>query len=122
MNGNPSPFDEGSRPTPSSVPIEDDQLYRTAINLTCPNCGDVPLDVVRLLSPDEVDDESVETYKGAVGGAVAGGAVGAVAGPVGIAIGAAGGALFGGSHKSEQVRKQRLVTSCSHCGHHGRGT
>lgn len=107
-------------PTASVTPMED-ELASIAQDIACPECGDAAVDIVRVLSPDEVTDESVAAFKGGLAGALAGGAAGAVFGPGGVALGMAGGALAGSDQQRTATKKKRLVVSCPSCGHHGRG-
>ncbi|NGM71553.1 hypothetical protein G6M89_21650 [Natronolimnobius sp. AArcel1] len=99
---------------------EDDELAQIAQQIACPNCGDLPVSLVEVLSPDEVSDESVKAFKNGLKGALVGGITGAPLGPGGIGLGMAGGALIGSDQGRKQAKKERLVVSCPCCGYHGR--
>lgn len=100
--------------------IEDDELAQLAQELACPNCGDLPVEIVRVLSPEEATSESVAAFKGGLVGALAGGIAGAPFGPGGIGAGMGGGALVGSEQARKEAKKERLVASCRSCGYHGR--
>lgn len=104
----------------SSSISEDDELAQIAQQIACPNCGDLPVSLVEVLSPEEVSSEAVEAFKNGLKGALVGGIAGAPLGPGGVSLGMAGGALFGSDQGRKQAKKERLVISCSCCGYHGR--
>jgi predicted RNA-binding Zn-ribbon protein involved in translation (DUF1610 family) len=106
-------------PTDSTTPVED-ELASIAQNLACPECGEAPVELVRILSPDETSDESVAAFKGGLAGALLGGVAGSIFGPAGVGLGMAGGALAGSDQNRTTAQKERLVVSCSCCGYHGR--
>lgn len=99
--------------------IEDAELAEMAVDAVCPECGDAGAEVVSVLSPEEVADESAESYKTGLGGAALGGIVGAPLGPVGVAVGMASGAFLGAEHGREKAKKERLEIECPCCGYVG---
>jgi predicted RNA-binding Zn-ribbon protein involved in translation (DUF1610 family) len=99
----------------------EDELAQLAQDIACPECGDVAVQLVEVLSPDEVTDETVAAFKGGLKGALAGGIGGSPFGPGGVGVGMAGGAMAGSSHGRTQAKKERLVVSCPSCGYHGNG-
>lgn len=87
--------------------------------LTCPSCEAslTKVDVVEILSPDDMELKSAETYKNLLGGAGTLGAVGALAGPAGVVVGGVVGAAVGGGRGLARDELRRVQVQCPNCGH-----
>lgn len=114
-------YDNDNPTAPISSPfIGDDELAELAQDIACPECGEAPVEIVRILSPEDATNESVAAFKKGLAYALGGGVAGSPLGPGGIGLGMAGGALYGSEQGRKEAKMERLLVSCWHCGHHGR--
>lgn len=104
----------------ASLGIEEEELANIAQSIACPECGQVPVKVVRTVAPEDAADETVESFKGGLGGALVGGIAGAPLGPPGVMVGMASGVLLGSNRHRKKALQSRLVVSCPGCDYHGR--
>lgn len=86
--------------------------------LLCPQCDSALADIVDVLAPEEVENQTQESWGRTVGGATVGGTIGALGGPVGVGVGAVVGSVLGNVSAQQRRKKRRTILRCS-CGYRG---